>query len=96
MSRRLSDKAIAELPRIISGDEGIKKSLPLLDKLGTELARLYKFQEESQESLDRRRAEMSGQNPLSVSQRTTMPPTKSQQKRMLERPLEATNKKIRK
>lgn len=47
MSRELSDKDIAELPCIISGDEGIKKSLPLLESLGNELARLYKLQEAS-------------------------------------------------
>ena len=37
MSRELSDKDVAELPSIISVDEELKKSLPLLDKLGSEI-----------------------------------------------------------
>jgi hypothetical protein len=63
MSRNLSDKDIAELPSIIAGDEEITELLPLLDKLGSELARLYKLQDGPPDFLEGSLANASNQVP---------------------------------
>jgi len=49
MSRELSDKDIAQLSIIITKDEHIGRALPHLDRLGSELVRLYRLQESEQQ-----------------------------------------------
>lgn len=86
MSRKLSNKGIIELPRIISGHEGIQKSLLLLDKLGTELARLYELHGDTPKFIETSRAEVSNLNPQlrsDIIANSPMDTRTSQQKRKL-------------